>query len=422
MSTVIEQHSHAVVADRDAFDVEAVRADFPALARRVGNHPLAYLDNTAATLKPVQVIDALAGFYADRPSNVHRGIHLLSEEATEAFEESRSKVARFIGARNPDEVIFTRNTTEGLNLVAQCYGCRLGPGDEVLVTMMEHHANIVPWQQLSQRTGCTLKFANIFASGQLDLEDWHEKLSERTKIVSVANVSNVLGVINPVKDLTAAAHAFGAVVIIDAAQSVPHMPVDVQEIGCDFLSCSGYKMLAPFGVGALWGRMELLESMPPYQTGGSMITQVTCEFSQFAPPPQRFEAGTPSIGDVVAMGAAIDYLNAIGMEKLQAREEYLSQYLHDRLSEVPGLRIVGDYFPGKPGIASFSLDCCHPHDMAQFLNDEGVAVRAGHHCAEPLHIFLGVDSTVRASLYLYNTEAEIDQLIAALGTVREIFG
>jgi cysteine desulfurase/selenocysteine lyase len=388
----------------------------------VGNHPLAYLDNTAATLKPVQVIDALAGFYADRPSNVHRGIHLLSEEATEAFEESRSKVARFIGARNPDEVIFTRNTTEGLNLVAQCYGCRLGPGDEVLVTMMEHHANIVPWQQLSQRTGCTLKFANIFASGQLDLEDWHEKLSERTKIVSVANVSNVLGVINPVKDLTAAAHAFGAVVIIDAAQSVPHMPVDVQEIGCDFLSCSGYKMLAPFGVGALWGRMELLESMPPYQTGGSMITQVTCEFSQFAPPPQRFEAGTPSIGDVVAMGAAIDYLNAIGMEKLQAREEYLSQYLHDRLSEVPGLRIVGDYFPGKPGIASFSLDCCHPHDMAQFLNDEGVAVRAGHHCAEPLHIFLGVDSTVRASLYLYNTEAEIDQLIAALGTVREIFG
>jgi cysteine desulfurase/selenocysteine lyase len=422
MSTVVANSATVIRPDRNAFDVEAIRADFPALGRRVGNHPLAYLDNTAATLKPQQVIDSLVDFYSNRPSNVHRGIHLLSEEATEAFEAARLKVARLLGVDDPREIVFTRNTTEGMNLIAQCYGCRLKAGDEVLLTMMEHHANIIPWQQLRDRMGIVLRFAELLPSGQLNLDDWHSKLSERTKIVSFAHVSNVLGVINPAAELTAAAHAVGAVVIVDAAQSVPHMPVDVKEIGCDFLCCSGYKMLAPFGVGALYGRLELLDSMPPYQTGGSMITSVTCEVTTFAPSPQRFEAGTPSIADAIAFGAALDYLEAVGMDKLRAREEYLSEYLHERLAEVKGLRIMGDYYPGKPGIASFSLDCCHPHDIAQFLNEEGVACRAGHHCAEPLHIFMGVDSTVRASLYLYNTEAEIDQLVGALGTVREIFG
>jgi len=412
-----------VEAECTALDPAEVRADFPALSRRVGSYPLAYLDNTAATLKPRQVIDAVADFYRSRPANVHRGIHLLSEEATEAYEQARGKIARFINARRADEVVFTRNTTEGLNLIAQCWAIpRLKPGDEILCTVMEHHANLIPWQIVAERTGCTLRFARIHQSGQLDLDDWHKKLSDRTKLVTVAHVSNVLGVVNPVRELGEAAHRVGAVFIIDGAQSVPHMPVDVQAIGCDFLCCSGYKLLGPFGIGALWGRYELLEAMPPYQTGGSMIHTVTLEKTTFAMPPQRFEAGTPAIADAVGLGAALDYLAAVGMDRLHAREIQLSQYLHERLAEVPGLRIQGDWFPGKPGIASFVLDCAHPHDVSQFLNEEGVAVRAGHHCAAPLHNFLGIEATTRASLYLYNTEAEVDQLISALGTVREIFG
>ncbi len=421
MSATMEREPK-IAPDADAIDIAALRADFPALRRRVGDYPLAYLDNTAATLKPQAVIDALCDFYSERPSNVHRGIHLLSEEATEAYESARRKVGRLLNAPSDQEIVFTRNTTEGINLVAQCYGTRLKPGDEVLVTMMEHHANLIPWQMLRDRTGCTLRFANVTPAGQLDLEDWHGKLSERTKIVAANHVSNVLGSINPIAEMATAAHDVGAVMLVDAAQSVPHMPVDVQALGVDFLSCSAYKMLGPFGIGALWGRMELLQSMPPYQVGGSMISQVTCEQSWFADPPARFEAGTPAVGDAVGFAAAIDYLDGIGMDKLRAREEYLSAYLHLRLAEVPGLRLVGDYYPGKPGIASFALACAHPHDIAQFLNEEGVAVRAGHHCAEPLHIAMGVDSTVRASLYLYNTEAEIDQLITALGTVCELFG
>jgi cysteine desulfurase/selenocysteine lyase len=409
--------------DHCTLDIDAVRADFPALQRRVGDYPLAYLDNTAATLKPQSVIDALCDFYQQRPSNVHRGIHLLSEEATEYFEGARRKVARFINASKSDEIVFTRNTTEGLNLVASSYGGMvLKPGDEVLITMAEHHADLIPWQQVCARTGATLHYARVTGAGKLDLDDWYSKLSERTKICAAAQVSNVLGSINPIKEMAAAAHNVGAVFVCDAAQSVPHMPVDVQDLGVDFLSCSAYKLLGPFGIGALYGRYELLDAMPPYQTGGSMISQVTCEQAWFAPPPARFEAGTPAIADAVGFAAAIDYLENIGMENLRCREEQLSEYMHTRLAEVPGLHLIGDYFPGKPGIASFHLDYAHPHDIAQFLNEEGVAVRAGHHCAEPLHIAMGVDSTVRASLYLYNTEAEIDQLITALGTVRELFG
>jgi cysteine desulfurase/selenocysteine lyase len=381
------------------------------------------LDNTAATLKPRQVIDAIARFYAERPANVHRGIHLLSEEATEAYEEARGKVARFINAPSVDEVVFTRNATESLNLIAHSWAMqRLKPGDEILATVMEHHADLVPWQMVAERTGCTVRYAGLLPSGQLDLDDWHGKLSERTKLAACAHVSNVLGVVNPVAELARAAHAVGAVFVADGAQSAPHMPVDVQALGCDFFACSAYKLLGPFGVGALWGRMELLDAMPPYQTGGSMIHTVTLESTTFAAPPQRFEAGTPSIGDAVGFGAALDYLGRVGMARLHAREVRLSQYLHERLAEVPGLKLHGDWFPGKPGIASFTLDCAHAHDVAQFLNEEGVAVRAGHHCAAPLHAWLGVEATTRASLYLYNTEAEVDQLIAALGTVREVFG
>jgi cysteine desulfurase/selenocysteine lyase len=410
-------------ADCACLDPAEVRDDFPALSRRVGDYPLAYLDNTAATLKPRAVIDAMTRFYSERPANVHRGIHLLSEEATDAYEKARGKVARFINAPRVDEVVFTRNTTEGLNLLAYSYAMpRLKPGDEILCTVMEHHANLIPWQIVAQHTGCTLRFAHILPSGQLDLDDWHAKLSERTKLATCAHVSNVLGVVNPVRELAQAAHAVGAIFIVDGAQSAPHMAVDVQALGCDFFVCSAYKLLGPFGIGALWGRMELLDAMPPYQTGGSMIHTVLLEGTTFAAPPQRFEAGTPAIGDAIGFGAAIDYITRVGMDRLHAREVQLSEYLHRRLAEVPGLKIVGHWFPGKPGIASFVMDCAHPHDIAQFLNEEGVAVRAGHHCAAPLHTYFNIEATTRASLYLYNTEAEVDQLIAALGTVREIFG
>ncbi len=402
---------------------DEVRSDFPALSRIIGGRPLAYLDNTAATLKPRQVIDALSRFYAERSANVHRGMHTLSEEATDAYEHARQVVAEFVNAAQPAELVFTRNTTESINLVAYSWAReQLKPGDQILITEMEHHANLIPWQIIAEQTGAELRFARILPTGQLDLEDWHAKLTDRTALMGVAHVSNVLGVINPVRELTKAAKNVGATVLIDAAQSVPHMPVDVQDIGCDFLTFSGYKLLGPFGIGALWGRYDLLESMPPYQTGGSMIHTVTLEKTTFADPPQRFEAGTPSIGDAVGFAAAIEYLTAIGMDRIEAREQELSKYLHQRLAEVPGLRVLGDYFPGKPGIASFDLEYAHAHDVAQFLAEEAVAVRAGHHCAEPLHHIMKSESTSRASLYLYNTEAEVDQLIEALGTVQELFG
>ncbi|MCC7478462.1 SufS family cysteine desulfurase [bacterium] len=404
-----------------ALDIDKIRADFPALKRRVGDFHLAYLDNTAATMKPRQVIEAISEFYSLRPANVHRGIHLLSEESTDAFEAARAKVATLLNAARADEIVFTRNTTEAINMAAFCLAERLKPGDEVLCTALEHHADLIPWQVLRDRKGIELRFAAVRPDGRLDLEDWYSQLSERTKIAAFAMVSNVSGSENPVAEMCAAVRRVGAISLVDAAQGVPHMPVDVQAIGCDLLACSAYKMLAPFGIGALYGRYSLLEQLPPYQTGGSMISSVSLEQTYFAPPPSRFEAGTPAVGDAVGWAAAIDYLQGVGMQALHERELELSRYLHERLSEVPGLKMLGEYYPGKPGIASFGLDCAHPHDIAQFLNEEGVAVRAGHHCAEPLHRALGFDSTVRASLYLYNTEAEVDQLIHALHTVREIF-
>jgi cysteine desulfurase/selenocysteine lyase len=405
------------------FDVTRLRDDFPTLRRSVGGAPLAYLDNTAATLKPQSVVDALSRFYLDHPANVHRGIHLLSEEATVAYEAARARLARFIGAGRPEEVVFTRNTTESLNLVAHSWGLlNLKPGDELLLTVMEHHANIVPWQQIALRTGAVIRYAGLTGDGWLDLDDWHAKLSERTKLVSFALVSNVLGCQQPCRELADAAHHVGAVVVVDGAQGVPHMPVDVQALGCDFLACSAYKMLGPFGIGALWGRYSLLASLPPYNTGGGMIAQVTLEHTEFAGLPERFEAGTPAVGDAVMWDAALEYLEALGMDAVAARETELNAYMYQRLAEVPGLRLLSGHRPDKPGIASFALDGVHPHDVSQFLNEAGVAVRAGHHCAEPLHTYLGLSGSTRASLYLYNTEAEIDQLIAALATVREFFG
>jgi cysteine desulfurase / selenocysteine lyase len=400
---------------------EQLRKDFPALNRTVNGKRLAYLDSTNATLKPLRVIEALTDFYTNRPANVHRGIHLLSEEASEAYELAREKVARFIGARRTEEVAFTRNTTEAINLVAHALERRLKPGDEILCTAMEHHANIIPWQVVRDRTGCTLRFADVTPQGRLDMDDWHAKLSARTKMVTFAHVSNVLGVENPVKVLTAAAHSVGALVLLDTAQGAPHLPINVAGLGVDFAACSGYKMLGPFGIGALWGRYELLKEFPPYQTGGSMIYSVTLEKTEYAEPPTRFEAGTPSIGDAIAWGVALDYLGEIGMQRIAAHESTLSRYLHDKLLEVPGLRILGEYYPGKPGIASFTLDYAHPHDISQFLNEDGVAVRAGHHCAEPLHIAMGVQSSVRASLYMYNIEEDVDQLVSSLHGIRELF-
>lgn len=411
-------NSSANLAHRD---FEEIRRDFPALRRLVNGRRLAYLDNTAATLKPLSVIQALADFYSNRPANVHRGIHTLSEESSADYESARAKVAGFIGAQRPEEIVFTRNTTEAINLLASCLGQQLGPGDEILCTVMEHHADLIPWQVVRDRTGCKLRFAGVTPAGRLDLEDWYGKLSPRTRLVALTHVSNVLGVENPVKDLAAAAHDAGALVLLDSAQGVPHLPVNMAELGVDFAACSAYKMLGPFGIGALWGRYELLETLPPYQTGGSMILSVNLDKTEFAAPPARFEAGTPAIGDAIAWGAAIDYLSAIGMERIAEHECRLSLYLHERLAEIPGLRMLGDYYPGKPGIASFSLECAHPHDIAQFLAEEGVAVRAGHHCAEPLHIALSVQSSVRASLYLYNSEEDVDQLISALQTVMEVF-
>lgn len=403
-------------------DLEKIRADFPALQRRIGDYPLAYLDNTAATLKPQQVIDAVSEFYANRPANVHRGIHLLSEEATDAYESARSRIASFINAPDANELVFTRNATESINLIAQCFAePMLGPSDEILTTVAEHHANLIPWQQLAARTGAKVKYAAVEPSGRIDIADLEAKLSERTKILSFAHVSNVLGIERPVEKLSSMARRHGAYVVLDAAQSVPHMPVDVQQLGCDFLAFSSYKLLGPFGVGALWGRAELLERMPPYQTGGSMIHTVTLEKTTFAAPPQRFEAGTPAVADAVGFAAAVDYLMSIGMDRVQQQEINLSEYLHQRLLTVPGLRLLGDYYPGKPGIASFDLPYAHAHDVAQFLNEEGVAVRAGHHCAEPLHHEFNSESSTRASLYVYNTKQDIDQLMNALATVTEIF-
>ncbi|MEU3411400.1 cysteine desulfurase [Streptomyces sp. NPDC006658] len=408
-----------------AFDVDALRKDFPILGRTMASGaPLVYLDSGATTQKPLQVLDAERDFYLTRNAAVHRGAHQLAGEATEAYEQARHTVARFIGAAD-DEVVFTKNTTEAVNLVAYALGNagRIGPGDRIVVTEMEHHANLVPWQQLAERTGATLDWFGLTDEGRLDLTRADELLDERTKVLALTHQSNVLGTLNPVRELAGRAHAVGALVVVDGAQSVPHRPVDVTELGADFLAFSGHKMLGPNGIGVLWGRAELLAGLPPFLTGGSMIEIVEMDRTTFLPPPQRFEAGVPMTAQAVGLAAAVEYLERLGMAEVAAYEDTLTARALELLAEVPGVRIVG---PGdltdRGSAVSFTVDGVHPHDVGQVLDERGVAVRVGHHCARPLARRLGVPATTRASFYVYNTPDEVDALVAGVRAAQRFFG
>jgi cysteine desulfurase/selenocysteine lyase len=405
------------------FDVLALRREFPILRQQVHGKPLAFLDSAASSQKPARVIAALEDYYERYNANVHRGVYSLSEEATFAFERARGKVAKFVGAGSPKEIVFTRNTTEAINLVARAWGdANVRAGDHILLSVMEHHSNLVPWQMLAQRTGAQLDYLRVDGQGRLVLEDLDALLTERTKLVAVTHQSNVLGTINPVRQLAARAHDVGALVLVDAAQSAPHMPVDVQALGVDFLAFSGHKMCAPTGIGALWGRRKLLEAMPPFLGGGSMIKTVTLYETTYADIPARFEAGTPAIGEAIALGEAVDFLSGLGMDKIYAHEQHLLAYALERLSQVEGLRIYGPTTLEARGAAvSFTLEDIHPHDVAAVLDGEGVAVRAGHHCCQPLHATLDIPATTRASFYLYNIPEEVDRLVAGLEKARKLF-
>lgn len=405
------------------YDVEAIRADFPILQRRVNGHPLVYLDNAATSQKPRQVIDALVHYYEFTNANVHRGLHTLAEEATEAYEAARAKVARFIGAE-PDSLVFTRNTTEAINLVAYAWGlANLKPGDVVVLTEMEHHSNIVPWQLVAQRTGAKLHYVPFTPEGELDLEAFERVLRLEPRLVAVTHVSNVLGTVNPVEEITRKAQAAGAKVLIDGAQAVPHKPVDVSRIGCDFYAFSGHKMLAPTGIGALYARRELLEEMPPFLGGGSMIRRVTPEYSTWADIPTKFEAGTPNIADGIAFGVAVDYLQQVGMEAIQQHEQRLTAEALRLLEAEEDIVIYGPRDPSRRcGLVSFNFKHVHPHDVAQILDAHGIAIRAGHHCCQLIMRRLDVAATARASFYLYNTIEEIHAFWKALDEVRKVFG
>lgn len=419
--------------DMPRYDVDAVRADFPILSRHVNGYPLVYLDSANTSQKPQAVIDAMATFAAEHNANVARSVHTLGTEATEAYERARANVAAFIGAATPDEIVFTKNSTEAINLVAYAMlgatltpgadpRFRLGPGDEILVTEMEHHANLVPWQLLCERTGATLRWIPITDEGRLDLSGLDDLINERTKLVAYVHMSNILGTINPTAPIVSRAHAAGAMVLLDCSQSVPHLPVNVAALGADFIAFTGHKMLGPTGIGALWGRYELLEAMPPFLAGGSMIESVTMEKTTFAAPPARFEAGTPPIIEAVGLGAATDYLSGIGMAAVAQHERELTRYLLDALATVPGLRIFGPAGPvDRGGTVSFELRGVHPHDVGQVLDDEGVQVRVGHHCAKPVCTRFGVPATTRASTYLYTKPVEIDALVRGLDRARKVF-
>ncbi|MFO7169313.1 MAG: cysteine desulfurase [Chloroflexota bacterium] len=405
------------------FDVLALRREFPILQQQISGKPLAFLDSAASSQKPRQVIECLEDYYRRYNANVHRGVYRLSEEATFAFERARGKVARFIGADSPREIVFTRNTTEAINLVARSWGdANLRPGDRILLSVMEHHSNLIPWQMLAQRTGAELDFLEIDGAGRLALEGLDSLLGERTRLVAITHQSNVLGTINPVAEIARRAHDVGALVLVDGAQSVPHMPVNVQELGIDFLAFSGHKMCGPTGIGVLWGRRQVLESMPPFLGGGSMIKTVELRASTYADIPARFEAGTPAIGEAIALGAACDFLTEVGMDRIYAHEQHLVAYALERLSEVAGLRLFGPPDTEmRGGAISFALEGVHPHDLAAVLDEEGVAVRAGHHCCQPLHSLLDLPATTRASFYLYNIPEEVDRLVAGLNKARRLF-
>ncbi len=396
------------------------REDFPILSQTVNGKPLVYLDNAATSQKPTAVLDTLERYYREYNANVHRGIHTLSERATSAYEEARVKIARFINAAEPAEVIYTRNTSESINLVAYSWaGKFLKAGDVVLLSEMEHHSNIVPWQLLRQRTGIQLRFIPITDDGLLDLSDLDQML-EGVRLVSVIHVSNVLGTINPITDIARAAHAVDAKVLVDGAQSVPNMPVDVQALGADFFAFSGHKMCAPTGIGVLWAHRELLDAMDPFMGGGDMISEVFLDHSTYAEPPHKFEAGTPSIAQAIGLGAAVDYLSAVGMDRIDAYERELTTLALERLASIEGLRVHGQA-EARGGAISFTVDGIHPHDLSTILDEEGVAIRAGSHCAQPLMRRLGVPMTARASLYFYNVPEEIDVLVGALHKAQGVF-
>lgn len=408
---------------RKTFDVEAVRADFPILQQEIRpGVPLVYLDSAASSQKPRQVIEAMDDYYRHYHSNVHRGIHHLSEKATNAYEGVREKVARFINAADRDQIIYVRNATEGMNVVAFSWGrANVGPGDEILLTEMEHHANLVPWQMLAAEKDAKIRYVPFNEDGTLDLSRLPDLLTEKTKVFSVTAMSNVFGTITPVQQLVDAAHDVGALAVVDAAQSVPHMPVDVQALDCDFMVFSGHKMCGPTGIGILYGKRELLEAMPPYMGGGDMIRRVTLEGATWAEIPHKFEAGTPSIADAIGLGAAVDYLCELGMDAVHRHERFITNYALEALSEVGGLRLLGPPAAQKGGLAAFTLDPMHPHDIAQLLDEDGIAIRAGHHCAMPLHRKLGISSSARASFYVHTTTGEIDKLVDSLRRAKRIF-
>jgi len=406
----------------DQLDPEIIKRDFPIFKRRVYGKPLIYLDNAATTQRPRQVIEAILEFYENYNANVHRGVYRLSVEATEAFENARAKVAKFINAKD-SEIVFTKNATEALNLVAYSWGLsNLKKGDRILLTEMEHHSNIVPWQIIAKYTGAVIDYIPFDEEGLLIKEEIDRLLNLGPKIVSITHASNVLGTINNVKEIVEKAHKVGAIAVVDAAQSVPHMPVDVKEIGCDFLAFSGHKALGPLGVGVLYGKRDLLEEMNPFLGGGDMISRVYLSSAEWNELPWKFEAGTSSVADVIGLGAAIDYLNSIGMDKVRAHEVKLTEYALKRLSEVPDIKIYGPRDLDKRGaVISFNLHTIHPHDLATILDEEGIAIRAGHHCAMPLMSKLGVAATARASFYIYNSESDIDALIEGIYKARRIF-
>jgi cysteine desulfurase / selenocysteine lyase len=406
--------------DSDPAELERIRQDFPILQRQVHGKPLVYLDNAATTQKPQSVIDAISRYYSLDNANVHRGVHYLSQAATEAYDTVRQKTGRFLNARFASEVIFTRGTTDGINLVAQSYGRRLVPGDEILITEMEHHSNIIPWQLVAQQTGAVLRAAPMTDSGEIDLKEFEQLLGKQTRFVSLVHLSNALGTVNPVKEMIGLAHERGIPVLIDGAQSVPHLGVDVQDLDCDFLVFSGHKLYGPTGVGVLYGKESLLEKMPPYQGGGGMIDTVSIERSTWAPVPQKFEAGTPMIAEVIGLGAALDYVQFLGLPSIAEWEHQLLTYATQELQQIPGLTLIGSASE-RASVLSFVLEGIHPHDVGTVLDQAGIAIRAGHHCAQPTMQHFRLPGTARASFGLYNTMLEVDQLAAAVRGVAEMF-
>ncbi|EAE5655938.1 cysteine desulfurase [Listeria monocytogenes] len=405
-------------------DIQKIRADFPILAQEINEKPLAYLDNAATSQKPKQVIEALTHYYEFDNANVHRGVHTLAARATDAYESARGKVAKFILAREVAEIIFTRGTTSAINLVVDSYAeANIEAGDEIVISYLEHHSNLIPWQQLAKRKGAVLKYIELEEDGTISVEQAKKTIGEKTKIVALAHVSNVLGTITPIKEIAAIAHQFGAVILVDGAQAVPHMEVDVVDLDADFYAFSGHKMMAPTGIGALYGKRELLDAMEPTEFGGEMIDFVELYDSTWKELPWKFEAGTPIIGGAIALGAAIDYLAEVGLANIHAHEQALASYAIEEMSKIEGITIYGPKDASKRcGLVTFNLEGAHPHDIATILDEDGIAIRAGHHCAQPLMKWLDVSSTARASFYIYNTKEEIDALIDGLKLTKEYFG